>query len=161
MLLAKKNDVNLKIKNHNDIDIDSISIFLKIEALVPLIGWRASLASSTEFIRDKDLVGQYCNIFDGQFIVKVPFEQKLIIQNKMFEKGIQYEACWGDEERIAKQKVWVSVPTIYSILREINLKFVRVIAHGLKELHFKSFDWDEFLIVDSTNRFDFAFVKKT
>jgi len=63
----------------SSIDLDSISIFLKIEGLPALIGWRASLASSTEYLIDKDLVGDYCNLFDGHFIVKFPFEKKNVI----------------------------------------------------------------------------------
>lgn len=56
-------------------DLDSISIYIKTEGLVKLLGMRAALASSTQYLRD-EVLGDYCNIFDGVFIVKIPFVKK-------------------------------------------------------------------------------------
>lgn len=56
--------------------MDSISCFIKIEGLPKILGIRASLASSTQYLRDNDIVGDYFNLFDGQFIVKLPLNKK-------------------------------------------------------------------------------------
>lgn len=80
----------MKTRNDYDLmDLDSISILIKTEGMLDLIGMRASLASSTQYLRD-DVIGDYCNLCDGTFIVKIPFEKKITVIKMLFEKGIEF-----------------------------------------------------------------------
>lgn len=103
-----------------------------MDLLIPLLGFRSQIASSTQRIGDKPTDNQHWfDFIDGPFIVRLETKYKSDIFLKLKEADV-FVYYDQDGTKFSRKKQYVSTFLLTNILKEIGVSKIRVIAHGLK-----------------------------